>query len=239
MSTKYKKRQIHRLTVSGIEIEVTRKAIKNLYVKVSKRSGRVRISCPNRVSEQELVRFVLSRLDWIKKKKLEAQKVKQPEEYNFISGEEHYFKGKGYELTVIEGKGKSGAEIDGNSILLKVKPDSSKEKKEKVLDTFYRAELKSVIPNLIEKWEPVMKVKVKEFGVKKMRTRWGTCNIKARRIWLSLELAKKSPGCLEAVVVHEMVHLLERRHNARFYGLMDKFFPEWRKFEGELKSVID
>jgi len=117
-----------------------------------------------------------------------------------------------------------------------VRPESSVDKRESVLIEWYRAELKREIPKLIEKWQRIMKVDVREFGVKRMKTRWGTCNIRAKRIWLSLELAKKDPKCLEYVVVHEMVHLLERLHNKRFYRLMDQFLPDWRERDLLLKG---
>ena len=234
-----KKRVVNNITVSGIEIEVSRKAIKNLYVKVSRRTGKVRVSCPKTISEQELLRFLISRMDWIKKKQKEAEKVLEPEDYDFVNGEKHYFMGRELELKVIERKQFPVVAVIEDLIELTVRPGTSKEKRKAILETHYRQYLKETLPGMVTKWERKMKVKVNEFRVKKMKTRWGTCNTRDKRIWLSLELAKKSPGCLESVVVHEMVHLLERLHNKRFYRLMDTFFPEWRKFEGELKSVID
>lgn len=103
---------------------------------------------------------------------------------------------------------------------------------------WYRSQLKKLIPPLIEKWEPIMGVEVKEFGVKRMKTRWGTCNPAAKRIWINLELAKKNPICLEYIVVHEMVHLLEGSHNARFKAYMDKFMPSWRAVKAELNGFL-
>lgn len=111
---------------------------------------------------------------------------------------------------------------------------ATKEKREAVLFQWYRQQLKQEIPVLIAKWEPVVGVSISSWGIKKMRTKWGSCNISAKRIWLNVELAKKPSHCLEYIVVHEMVHLLERHHNARFIGFMDQFLPQWRSYREEL-----
>ena len=103
---------------------------------------------------------------------------------------------------------------------------------------WYRKELRELIPPLIAKWEPILGVRVNEFGIKKMKTRWGSCNPEVKRIWLNLELAKKSPTCIEYVLVHEMAHLLERSHNETFVAYMDKFLPNWRAIKAELNGLI-
>lgn len=234
-----KKSKVYQIRVSGIEIEVTRKKIKNLYLRVNRGTGKVKVSCPLFVSEKGLLRFVEPRVNWIKERQQKALLVPDKKDYKYVTGETHYFQGKPYQLEVLEGKGRNKAQFEGERIILKAQIESTIEIKQKMIDTLYRSYLKSEIPKLIEKWEPVMGVQVSDFGVRKMRTRWGTCNITAKRIWLSLELAKKTPGCLESVVVHEMVHLLERLHNKRFYAFMDQFYPEWKIYEKELNSYID
>lgn len=134
---------------------------------------------------------------------------------------------------------KQGVEIRNKKYIdLYVRENTPKYLRERVIMEWYRNRLKELIPPLISKWEPVMGVKVNEFGVKMMKTRWGTCNPSARRIWVSLELAKKSPICLEYIVVHEMVHLLERTHNERFTAYMDRFIPNWRAVKAELNEII-
>ncbi len=138
----------------------------------------------------------------------------------------------------LEGEGwgeGSNSKIYGN-IKLFAKKNSTIAQRKKLLDEFYRQNLKKIIPNYIKKWEKKMNLKVLEFGVKEMKTRWGTCNIKARRIWLNLELAKKPLSCLEYIVVHEMVHLLEKYHNKKFFAHMDRFLPKWREFKAILKN---
>lgn len=159
---------------------------------------------------------------------------RQPEK-DFVSGESHYFLGTSYLLNVVETTKKQHAEIRISKYIdLYVRPDCSKEKREKVLSEWYRENLKSIIPEYIIKWEKVMGVKVNDFGIKLMKTRWGTCNVRDKRIWINLELAKKNPRCIEYVVVHEMVHLLERSHNDIFKGYMSKFLPNWKSIKDEL-----
>ena len=140
---------------------------------------------------------------------------------------------------MLETSGKQYVEINNKKdINLYVRANSTKEKREKIMLEWYREELKNLIPSYIEKWEPIMGVKVEDFGVKQMKTKWGSCNIGAKRIWINLELAKKTPRCLEYIVVHEMVHLLERKHNDIFKGYMDKFLPNWRSIKAELNGLI-
>lgn len=173
----------------------------------------------------------------VKKRVVRRRVYIRPPKLNFVSGETHYYKGRPYLLNVIQRQGVPRVELDTEGRMhLYVREGSSREQREKVLDEWYRKHLKAQIPLLVSKWESLIGVKINEHNVKKMSTRWGTCNIKARRIWLSLELAKKPEHCLEYVVVHEMVHLLEKRHDARFKSHMDRFMPEWRSFRKELSS---
>jgi len=155
----------------------------------------------------------------------------------FLNRESHYYCGKRYLLEIIEQKKPPCVVLKYNTIEMHVRPSASYEKKKAVLDGWYRQQLKEAIPSLIEKYEVKMGVEVAEFGIKKMRTRWGTCNINARRIWLNLELAKKPPECLEYIVVHEMVHLLERKHNDRYRAFMDLYLPMWRIVKEELNRL--
>lgn len=208
-------------------------------LRIEKSTGRVRVSCPRYVSNETISRFVLSKMDWIKKHLAEFKKRKVVPEKRFISGEMHSVWGRKYELRIDERNGVPEVMFNENeNLLLCVRPETSSEKRQKVLKEWYRAELKRVIPGHIERLEPVMGVHVKEFGVKQMKTRWGTCNIRDRRIWLNLELAKLAPECLEYIVVHEMVHLLERYHNKRFYKLMDQFLPGWRGTDKIIKNYF-
>jgi len=120
---------------------------------------------------------------------------------------------------------------------MQVRPGASRDKREQVLNDWYRRHMKSLVPDLIARWQPVIGVQVDDWGIKKMKTRWGSCNIQDHRVWLNLELAKKPPQCLEYVLVHEMVHLLECHHNYHFKALMEKFMPQWRLYRNELNRA--
>ncbi len=155
-----------------------------------------------------------------------------------MSRESHYFLGRRYLLNVIERDEPSRVVVRHKTIIdLYVPKGTGHLKRQQVLIGWYRKELKALIPPLIGKWEALIGVKIASWGVKKMKTKWGSCNNTDNRIWVNLELAKKPVQCLEYIVVHEMVHLLERHHNDRFIMLMDKFLPNWRLHRDELNSA--
>jgi predicted metal-dependent hydrolase len=141
-------------------------------------------------------------------------------------------------LNVLQHAGPNRVSINGNSELrMQVRPGADRDKRESVLTEWYRRQLKALIPDLIAEWQPVLGVEVADWGVKKMKTKWGSCNTRDRRVWLNLELAKKPPRCLEYVLVHELAHLLESHHNGRFKALMDQFMPRWRLHRDELNQA--
>jgi len=217
-------------------VQVVRKNIKNLNLSITPPDGRVRVSVPLHVTDEALREVILNKLSWINKHQTKYQARPRPAQLEAVSGERHYLWGEPYRLIVIERWGKHEVVITGNAELrLYVKPNTTRANREKVLSAFYRVEMKKRLPDLIAKWEAIIGVQVSEWGIKKMKTRWGSCNVEARRIWLNLELAKRSPKCLEYIVVHEMVHLLERNHNKRYYKYMDQFIPGWRTTRELLK----
>lgn len=222
--------------IAGIPLTIEKKKIKNIYLKVLPPNGKVVISAPKRMKQRAVEEFVMAKRDWIleKTKKYENRKVQ--EELQYKTGEQILFFGKTYPLEVFATARQKKVVLADEKIQMYIEEDSTKEQREKCLNEWYRKQLKLVIPELVRKWEPVIKVSVKEWKVKNMKTRWGTCNIVAQRIWLNLQLAKASPKCLEYVVVHEMIHLLERNHNERFYGYMDVFLPEWKKLRKQLNE---
>ena len=228
---------MEQLKLGNITVDVIKKNIKNIHLSVHPPTGRVRISAPTRLDIDTIRVFAVSKLSWIKKQqaKFERQKREVPRE--FLNRESHYFKGKRYLLKVIEKNAAPRIELKHNRIELYVRPQASKEKMKSVLDEWYRSQLKASLPAIIEKWERKLNIQVNEFGIRKMKTKWGTCNREAKRIWLNLELAKKPVECLEYIVVHEMVHLLERNHNDRFVSLLDEFMPKWRFFKDELNRL--
>jgi hypothetical protein len=225
------------LCIANIEVDVVRKDIKNMHLAVYPPLGRVRLSAPLKTDLEVVRLFAISRLGWIKKhiKNFKAQ----PRETKriFKSGESHFFRGKRYILEVKEGTSKNHVELDGKKINLFIKKDVSVDKRELILREWYRKQLKEVLPELIQKWEKIIDVQTDEWAVKLMRTKWGACNIEENRIWLNLELAKKPTICLEYIIVHELVHLLERNHNDRFIHHMNTFMPKWRFHRDELNKL--
>jgi predicted metal-dependent hydrolase len=225
----------HSISVSGIDIELVRKDIKNLHIGVYPPEGRVRVAAPLLLDDDAVRLAVISKLSWIKKQKRNFKEQPRQSKREFVQRESHYFLGRRYLLNVIEHDGPAKVEIrSARKMDLFVRQGMDTEQREKVLNEWYRRELKARIPPLIEKWEEIIGVQIAEWGVKRMKTKWGSCNIEARRIWFNLELAKKPLPCLEYIVVHEMVHILERHHNERFTSLMDAFLPSWRISRDEL-----
>ena len=228
----------HFIEVSGIQVEVVRKGIKNLHLGVYPPVGRVRVAVPTRIDDEAVRLAVVSKLGWIRRQQARFTEQERQSQREMVSGESHYFQGRRYRLRVIEENAAPRIRLNAPSSLeLYVRPGTDAIKRETVLNNWYRHELRSLLPDLVTKWEPVVGVRVAEWGIKKMKTKWGSCNASARRIWLNLELAKKPVHCLEYILVHEMMHLLERHHNERFKNLMDKFMPQWRLYRDELNHA--
>ncbi|MBL7039231.1 MAG: M48 family metallopeptidase [Pirellulaceae bacterium] len=228
----------HQLEVSGIPVEVVRKDIKNLHLAVYPPHGRVRVAVPLRVSDETVRLAVISRLGWIRRQQSTLDQQERQSEREMVTGESHFVQGRRYRLDVIEQDGPASVVIRNSKTLeLRVRPGTDRQKREEVFWRWYRQLLREQIPDLLAKWEPVVGVRVASSGIKRMKTRWGTCNTEAQRIWLNLELAKKPPACLEYILVHEMVHLLERHHNDRFRAYMDEFMPQWRLYREELNRA--
>lgn len=225
------------IKLGDIIIDIVQKDIKNLHLSVYPPAGNVKIAAPSRMSMDTIRIYALSKIGWIRKQqaKFTNQQRSAPKEY--INRESHYYLGKRYLLRIVHEDCPPSVTLNRNTIILTVRPEADMAKRMQVLEQWYRDRLKEQVRTLINKWEKKMDVKVLEFGVKKMKTKWGTCNASAQRIWLNLELAKKPPLCLEYIVVHEMVHLLERNHNDRFTNYMDNFLPEWRHYREELNRL--
>lgn len=224
-------------SLGDIEIEVVQKAIKNVHLSVLPPKGKVRVSAPLALDLDTLRAFVISKLPWVRQqqKKMQAQEREAPRE--MLNRESHYYNGKRYLLKVVEREGVPDVDLGHNTLTLFVRPVTAPDKRLEVLRNWYRQQLKTRLPKLIARYEKRMNVRVAEFGIKQMKTKWGTCNPEARRIWVNLELAKKPAECLEYIVVHEMVHLLEPTHNQRFTSLMDEYLPKWRFYRDELNSL--
>ena len=232
MSTK---EQIH---IGSVEIDVVRKDIKNMHLAVYPPTGRVRIAAPLRVNDEAVKLFAISKISWIRKhqRNFEAQDRQAPRQYK--ERESHYFLGKRYLLRIIEQEAPAKVELKTKTYIdLFVRPNTTTEQKQTILNEWYRTELKKLVLPLIDKWQKQIGVRVNDWQVKQMKTKWGTCNIEKGRIWLNLELAKKPIHCLEYIIVHELIHLLERHHNDRFLSLMEKHMPQWKFYKDELNRL--
>jgi predicted metal-dependent hydrolase len=229
---------MQQITISNMTVDVIRKDIKNMHLAVYPPTGRVRLAVPLNVHGDAIRLFAISKLGWIKRhqRRFENQERTSPKKYR--ERESHYFQGRRYLLRIKETKGAGKVDLKGKTYLdLLVKSDVSIEYKKNLLNEWYRAELKIILPEMIFNWEQKIGVKIDFCGIKQMKTKWGSCNIEKKRIWLNLELAKKPIHCLEFILVHELVHLLERNHNEKFKKHMDYYLPNWKKLRDELNRL--
>lgn len=224
---------IKKIVISNIEIEINKKNIKNMYLKVSKQDGKVRISAPLRMKDEDIMNFARNKMDWIKKQVDIQENNFTRSVLNYENGEIHYLWGNPYTLIINHSK-RNKVDIVGDNILLFIDKELSNTELEKSLTQWYRKQLIKMLPKLFDKWQGIIGVKAESVRVKNMKTRWGSCNTRDKRIWINVQLAKKPIICLEYVVVHELVHLLEGSHNAVFKNYMDMFLPNWRIIKKEL-----
>jgi len=228
----------HKIIVSGLRVEIVRKNIKNLHLGVYPPTGRVRVAAPLRVSNEAVRLAVVGKLGWIKRQQARFEQQPRQSAREMVSGESHYFAGQRYRLRVYATKGPAGVVISNNSTIeLHVRLGASIETRQKVVMNWYRQYLRHAIPPLLDKWQKRLGIRVSAWGIKKMKTKWGTCNAQAGRIWINLELAKKSVDCLEYIVLHELVHLTVRHHDDQFVEIMDKYLPRWRSLRAELNGL--
>jgi predicted metal-dependent hydrolase len=228
----------HDIEVNGMRVKIVRKEIKNLHIGVYPPDGSIRVAAPSRLDDDAIRLAIISRLGWIKKRKAGFEQQERQSERQLVTGETHYVQGRRYRLDVVECPGVPLIRIRNNTRLeLRIPLGKPLRRRQALLYRWYREMLREQISALISKWEQIMGIRVDAWGIKRMKTRWGTCNLVNRRIWLNLELAKKTPSCLEYIVVHEMVHLLERHHNDRFTAYMDRFMPGWRTRREELNRA--
>lgn len=228
---------VTQINLGEIAVDVVMKDIKNIHLSVYPPTGRVRISAPLRMNLDTIRVFAITKLSWIKRQqqKLREQERETPREY--LDRESHYIWGKRYLLKIEERDAAPEVELKHNKMTLRIRPATRHEKKQEILEAWYREQLKAALPPLIAKWEPLMGVKVGRYFVQKMRTKWGSCSPVAKSIRLNTDLAKKPTECLEYIVVHELAHLLEPTHNARFIALMDQFIPKWKFYKDQLNRL--
>ncbi|MBB5633638.1 hypothetical protein BKA04_001861 [Cryobacterium mesophilum] len=225
------------LTVAGIGVDVVYKNIKNMHISVYPPIGRVRVAAPDRLDEEAIRLAVVQRLPWIKKQRQQLRDAERQSEREMVTGESHYVWGQRLRFKLIEANGRAHVDIVGSKLQLSLPSGSESAHRRKLLEAWYRKQIKEAIPPLIEKWEPIIGQKVNGWTVRRMKTKWGSCNPDSAKLWFNIELAKKHPGCLEYIVVHEMTHFYERTHNDRFVELMDKYLPNWRATRDELNGA--
>lgn len=227
------------LSIRGLPVSVVRKGIKNLHLGVYPPDGRVRVAAPRSITDAAIRVAVITRLTWIRRQREAFARQARQSEREFVIGESHYFLGRRHRMGVVEvTHGKTGVVVRGKATLeLQCRPGADAPARQRIIDRWYREHLRNVAGPLISHWEGKLGVKVADWGIKRMKTKWGSCNAKARRIWLNLELAKKSPDCIEYLVVHELVHLIVRTHDERFKALMDRQLPRWKQLRIALNAA--
>lgn len=227
------------LQLGSVEALVVRKAVKNLHLSILPPMGTVRVTAPEGMKDDAIRTLLVMRLPWIKKRQAEFVGQNRQTKRKYLSGESHYFLGKRYRLEVVYKEESPKVYLKGKTkIVLQVRPKSSVLKCEAVMMDWYREEIFPLAEALMKKCEKKLGVRTSFWQIKKMKTRWGTCNHDTKRILLNLELAKKPLHCIEYVVVHELIHIKERRHNEVFFALLQKHLPKWKSTKEELNDFI-
>jgi len=228
---------VFQIDVGDIVVQAERKKVKCIRLYIKPPDGRVYVSMPMRCSIASVREFVESKRGWIKSKQeqcrvrdAQSSAAQQSENSVLLWGER-------CQLTVEENARNDGAEIVGGGIVVRTKQRADQETVTAVLDELYRAQLLERLPEVAEKWQRIMRVEASEWRTKKMKTRWGTCNVDRKRIWINVRLAMLPPECLDAVAVHELCHFFESGHNRKFYSLMDKYYPDWHYADVRLKEL--
>lgn len=225
------------ITIRDMEVEIVYKDIKNLHIAVYPPDGRVRVSAPASFDDDRVRLAVIQRLSWINRERHKLASAPRQSLREMITGESHYLWGRRYRLKVIERPGTAHFEPDGNDLRYYVPADTLAGKRREHLDQWYRQQLRTALPDLISTWEQALNVEVPKWSIRRMKTKWGSCNRQTRHIWFNVELAKKHPDCLEYVLVHELTHYFERHHNQRFTHLMDTYLPDWRSRRDQLNTA--
>ena len=225
------------LTVRGIDIDVIYKDIKNLHIGVYPPLGRVRVAAPERLDDAQVRLAVIQRLPWIKRQREQLAAVPRQTKREMVTGESHYVWGLRRRLKVVQRTGRTHFEVDGERLVLYTASSTTAEQRRSALDEWHRQQLRAAIPEVIETWEHKLDVSVPKWTIRRMKTKWGSCNRETRHLWFNVELAKKHPDCLEYIVIHEMAHYFERNHSERFTKLMDKYLPDWRTRREQLNGA--
>lgn len=225
------------IDLGDLHVDVVRKEIKHVHLSVYPPDGRVRISAPLHMTPDIIRVYAITRLDWIRRqqRKLLLQERETAREY--LDRESHYVWGKRYLLRIVEADAAPAVRLKHSTLELSMRPSSDASRRREVLDAWYRDQLRGAVPTLLNKWEPLLGVRTQRILVQHMKTKWGSCNPVSGNIRLNTHLACKPPDCLEYILVHELLHLIEPTHNARFQSLMDRFMPQWRQVRDQLNRL--
>lgn len=225
------------LDLGGVHAEVVRKDIKHVHLSVYPPEGRVKVSAPLNMALDTIRLYTLSKLGWIKvqQRKIRAQERETPREY--LPKESHYVWGRRYLMRIVEADSAPAVRLLPSRLELQVRPGSDQVRRAAILDAWYRQQIRLALPALLHEWQPLIGATPRRILVQRMKTRWGTCNAASGSIRLNTDLARKPPTCLEYILVHELVHLIEPTHNARFQALMERFMPHWRQIRSELNRL--
>lgn len=219
---------VAQLQLGDMAVEVAFKDIKNVHLSVHPPAGRVSISAPQRMKLETVRVFAISKLDWIRQQQKKIRSQEREPQREYLERESHYIWGKRYLLSVVERDEPPSIELKHNKVLLHVRPETPEAKREAIVEAWYREQIKQAVPELIAKWESQLNVKVAQVFIQRMKTKWGSCNHIAGNIRLNTDLAKKPRECLEYIVVHEMIHILEPTHNELFQAYVNNFMPDWK-----------
>lgn len=225
------------LQLGKLTCHVQRKHIKNLHLSVRPPMGRITITAPMHMQLDAIRVYLISKLDWIQKQRLKMEQQEWLPPLEYLEHESHFLWGKRYLLTIAEAAGTPKITRSHDKLLLTVRPGTNKLKRQALFEEWYREQLKIEATQLIRLWEPRLSVQVNKLYIRRMKTKWGSCTYQNGTIRLNTELARKPKACLEYLVVHEMIHLLEPSHNKRFYRLMDLHFPNWKTIRDHLNNL--
>ncbi len=226
-----------RLQLGDLEVEVERKKIKNIHLSVHPPDGRVRLAAPERVGLETLRMYAISKLDWIRKQRSSLRGQEREPAREYLEGESHSVWGESCVLHLEEHDAPPSVEVKAGQMILRVRPGADEAKRRAVVEKWQREQLRVVAEELLRQWQPILGVEVERIYVQRMKTKWGSCHPARRTIRLNSELAKKPRGCLEYIVVHELIHLLEPTHNARFIAVLDRHLPSWQERRRELNRL--
>jgi len=227
------------MKVGNLEIEVIKKDIKNLHLAVYPPDGRVRIASPNFMNEEDVRLYAISKFHWIKSQQEKFINQARQSEREYVTGESVYFLGERYIVETVKDSTNNKINLTTNkTIEFFVKPNITPEKKTELFTEWYRQKLKETVKPLIEKWQQKTEIEINQWNIKKMKTKWGTCNIAEKRIWLNLELAKKPIKCIEYIILHELIHLKHRHHNKYFTTELEQYMPNWKIYKDQLNNFI-